>query len=223
MSFKHLGFVTAAISVILVVSNISAAKLVQFGPFAFDGGTFLFPLAYIFGDILTEVYGYKASRKVIWTAFFWLMLAGLSFQLVIAAPAVDGDMFGNEFAAVLSTTPRIFIASLIAYLCGEFVNSFVLAKMKIWTNGKLLFTRTIGSTVFGQFVDTVVFMTIAFYAVFPNDVWLQILVSGAIFKIVIEILFTPFTYIAVNWLKKQEGVDIYDTETNFNPFLIMEK
>jgi uncharacterized integral membrane protein (TIGR00697 family) len=220
--FKHLGFVTAAITAVLIASNVSAVKLIQLGPFAFDGGTFLFPLAYIFGDVLTEVYGYKASRRVIWTAFLWLAIVGLSFQAVIAAPAAEGDLFGDAFAIVLSTTPRIFLASLVAYVCGEFVNSYVLARMKVWTNGSHLWTRTIGSTIFGQAVDTLIFMLIAFAFVFPWSVWWTILISGAIFKVVIEVVFTPFTYIVVNWLKREEGVDIYDTDTNFNPFALRD-
>jgi len=219
-SYKYLGFVTAGIIATLIVSNVSAVKLISFGPFTFDGGTFLFPLAYIFGDVLTEVYGYKPSRRVIWTAFFWLAIATVTFQIVILAPASVDDYAGEAFGIVLGSTPRIVLASLVAYVCGEFVNSYVLSKMKLLTNGKWLFTRTIGSTIFGQAVDTFVFMLIAFYGVFPNDVWLQILVSGAIFKIVIEALMTPVTYAIITWLKRAEGIDVYDWKTDFNPFKI---
>lgn len=217
-AFKYIGFVTAGIVATLIVSNIAAVKLISFGPFTFDGGTFLFPLAYIFGDVLTEVYGYKPSRRVIWTAFFWLAVATLTFQIVIAAPASPDDYAGDAFALVLSSTPRIVLASLIAYWCGEFVNSYVLAKMKVMTEGKWLFSRTIGSTIFGQAVDTFVFMSIAFYGVFPNSVWWEILISGAIFKIVVEVVMTPVTYAIIAWLKREEGIDVYDRSTNFNPF-----
>lgn len=216
--YKHLGFITAAITAILIVSNISAVKLVDIGVFVFDGGTFLFPIAYIFGDILTEVYGYRQSRRVIWTAFFWLAVSTLTFQIVILAPAASDDFIGDAFSAVLAATPRIIMASLIAYVCGEFINSYVLAKMKVATSGKWLFTRTIGSTVAAQFADTALFMFIAFWGVFDNQTWLNIVVSGALFKIAIEILMTPVTYAVVKWLKQSEQSDVYDYNTCFSPF-----
>ena len=220
--FKHLGFITAAIVATLIISNISATKLVEVGPIITDGGTLLFPLAYIFGDILTEVYGYKASRKVIYTSFFWLFIAALTFHIVNITPPAPGYELQESFAAILGQTPRIVLGSLLGYFTGEFINSYVLAKMKIWTNGSQLWSRTIGSTIIGQAADTLVFLVVAFGGVFSNDLLLELFIDGYIIKVVIEFVLTPVTYFIINWLKREEGVDIYDRETNFNPFAIRE-
>lgn len=220
--FKHLGFITAAIVATLIISNISATKLVQLGPIITDGGTLLFPLAYIFGDILTEVYGYKASRRVIYTGFFWMLVAAVSFQLVVIAPPAPEYELQDSFASILGQTPRILLASLIAYFAGEFTNSYVLAKMKVWTQGRTLWSRTIGSTIVGQAVDTAVFMVIAFGGIFSlGTLWVGFW-STYLLKVAIEVLFTPITYRIVTWLKREEGVDVYDRDTNFNPFALRE-
>ena len=220
--FKYLGFISSAIVATLIISNVSAAKLVEIGPIITDGGTLLFPLSYIFGDILTEVYGYSASRRVIYTAFFWMALAAIMFQFVAAmpAPAEQGD-FAEMFGAVLSPVPSILVASLLGFFTGEFVNSYVLAKMKVWTAGRRLWTRTIGSTAFGQLADTAVFYTVATVLnVFPSSTLLQLIWDTYWIKVTIEVLFTPLTYQIVNWLKRNEGVDYYDIDTNFNPFAV---
>lgn len=214
---KYLFAVTGAIVMTLIISNVSAVKLIDIGPFTFDGGTFLFPLAYIFGDVLTEVYGYKASRKVIWISFALMGIATLALQAVMVVPASQYDTAGDAFATVFSTTPRIVIASLLAYVIGEFANSYVLAKMKVWTEGKWLFTRTIGSTLVGQSLDTTVFTIVAFAGIFPNATLQEMIVGGALFKIAVEVVFTPLTYVAVNYLKRVESTDVFDRDTNFNP------
>ena len=218
--YKHLDFVTASLVAVLIVSNIAASKLMQVGPFQFDGGTFLFPLSYIFGDVLTEVYGYKSSRRVIWTGFFWMFVTAITLAIVDGATPAQGWELQSSFHAILGQTMRIVIASLCGFLAGEFSNSFVLAKMKIWTQGKFLWTRTIGSTIAGEGVDTIVFTIIAFAGTIPNEVLLNLIISGYLFKVAIEVVFTPITYRVVSWLKEVEKEDYYDIGTNFNPFLI---
>lgn len=203
---------------ILLISNIAATKLVGFGSFPFDGGTFLFPLSYIFGDILTEVYGFGRARRIIWLGFAANILAAGTFALVTAMPAAS--IWDNQaaFESILGFVPRIVLASLIAYLFGEFTNSVILAKMKIATKGKLLWLRTIGSTLVGEGIDTVLFVMIAFAGVIPmNDLWLM-MAFNYVFKCGVEILLTPLTYMAVGYLKHKEQVDIYDTNTRFTPF-----
>ncbi len=218
--YKHLDFVTASLVAVLIISNIAATKLLQVGPFQFDGGTFLFPLSYIFGDVLTEVYGYKSSRRVIWTGFFWMFVTAITLAIVDSAAPAQGWDLQSSFHAILGQTMRIVIASLCGFLAGEFSNSYVLAKMKIWTEGKFLWARTIGSTITGEGVDTLVFTIIAFGGTVPNEVLINLIVSGYLFKVAIETVFTPVTYRVVNWLKAVEHEDYYDVGTNFNPFLI---
>lgn len=218
--YKHLDFVTASLVAVLIVSNIAATKIIQLGPFQLAGGTFLFPLSYIFGDILTEVYGYKSSRRVIWTAFFWLFVTAITLAIVDGTPPAQGWALQSSFHAILGQTPRIVIASLCGFLAGEFTNSFVLAKMKIWTQGRFLWSRTIGSTIAGEIVDTAAFAVIAFSGLIPNEVLLNIIISGYLFKVAIEVVFTPVTYRIVRWLKEVEKEDYYDVGTNFNPFLV---
>ena len=215
--FKYLNFITAFFVTVLLVSNITSSKILQVGPFTFDGGTILFPLSYIFGDILTEVYGYERSRRVIWTGFFMMFLASLVFVIVQYLPAAADWSGQKAYEQILGLTPRIAGASLIAYFCGEFLNSFVLAKMKVWTKGKFLWARTIGSTLLGEGVDTLLFCFIAFWGVWDLNLLLTVVVSNYIFKCGVEILFTPFTYLVTRLLKKREKEDYYDLHTNFNP------
>lgn len=218
-SFKHLGTISVFFVAVLLISNVASTKIVDFGWFTFDGGTLLFPLSYIFGDILTEVYGYKRARGVIWLGFFCALMMSIIFIVVgKLPPAAD---WGNQAAydAILGLTPRIVLASLVAYLSGSFSNSFILAKMKIWTKGKMLWTRTIGSTVVGEFVDSTLFILIAFWGVLPGSLLLTLILSNYIFKTLVEIVFTPATYRVVKLLKKSEDYDHYDKGTNFNPFI----
>lgn len=221
-NYKYLTAISVFFVSVLLISNVASTKIVDFGWFTFDGGTLLFPLSYIFGDILTEVYGYKRSRGIIWLGFFMALMMSVVFIVVGKLPADAG--WGNQAAydAILGLTPRIVFASLIAYFCGEFSNSFILAKMKILTKGKWLWTRTIGSTVVGELVDSSLFILIAFVGIFPGSLLFTLIISNYIFKTAVEVLFTPITYKVVKFLKKKEEIDYYDTDTNFNPFLLKE-
>lgn len=217
-SFKHLDTITALFVTVLLISNVASTKIVAFGPLTFDGGTILFPLSYIFGDILTEVYGYARSRKVIWIGFIAALLMSITFIVVGALPPAADWQNQDAYNKILGLTPRIVMASLIAYFAGEFSNSFTLAKLKVLTNGNWLWTRTIGSTLIGQVVDTALFILIAFVCVVPGSLIWTLIVSNYLFKCGVEILFTPVTYWITGWLKQQEHEDYYDRETNFNPF-----
>jgi uncharacterized integral membrane protein (TIGR00697 family) len=218
--YKYYDLILGLFVAVLLISNVASTKVLDLGPFTFDGGTILFPISYIFGDILTEVYGYKRSRRVIWTGFFCAFLMSAVFMIVgKLPPAAD---WGNQEAydKILGLTPRIVLASLIAYFSGEFSNSYTLARMKIMTKGRWLWTRTIGSTVVGEGVDTALFVMIAFYGVFPNDLLVTVMISNYIFKVAFETFFTPLTYMVVRFLKLREGIDTYDYGTNFNPFAL---
>lgn len=217
-SFKHLDTITALFVTVLLISNVASTKIVAFGPLTFDGGTILFPLSYIFGDILTEVYGYARSRKVIWLGFVAALLMSITFIIVGALPAAADWQNQDAYNKILGLTPRIVIASLIAYFAGEFSNSFTLAKLKIITQGRQLWLRTIGSTLIGQVVDTALFILIAFTGVVPNSLLWTLILSNYLFKCGVEILFTPITYWLTGWLKQQEHEDYYDRDTDFNPF-----
>lgn len=217
---SSLPVITGLFVAVLIISNIASTKIVNFGLFVFDGGTLLFPLSYIFGDILTEVYGYKKSRQVIWTGFAAIILMSLTFLAVGMLPAASDWNQQQAFDAILGFVPRIVIASIIAYFAGEFSNSFVLAKMKIWSKGKQLWQRTIGSTLIGEGVDTGIFCLIAFLGVLPTELLIAVILSNYVFKVLIEVLFTPVTYAVVGFLKKKEGIDVYDYGTNFNPFRV---
>jgi uncharacterized integral membrane protein (TIGR00697 family) len=229
--YRYFDLIMTFFCVVLVVSNIaSSAKIVDWGvslfglPLAFDAGTLLFPVSYIFGDILTEVYGYKNSRKVIWAGFFSLAVSSLIFWLIGRMPGeVTWQKYAGDAAyiAILGgmSSGGIVLGSLAGFWMGEFSNSFILAKMKIYTKGKHLWARTIGSTLVGEMVDTLAFITVAsIFGVFPWSLFLTLAVSNYIFKVSIEILMTPVTYIVVRWLKRVEQVDYYDIDTDFNPF-----
>lgn len=219
-AYRYTDLVTASFVAVLIISNIASTKILLLGPFTFDGGTILFPLAYIFGDVLTEVYGYSRSRRVIWTGFAWLAVTATVLAVVDALPPAPDWGLQGSFHAVLGQTPRIVAGSLAAYFAGEFTNSFVLAKLKVATRGRWLWTRTIGSTVVGQTVDTAVFLLVAFAGVLPGALLLVVFVSNYIFKVGVEVLLTPLTYYVVNRLKELEGEDYYDLDTDFNPFAI---
>jgi uncharacterized integral membrane protein (TIGR00697 family) len=218
--FHYLDVITAFFVAVLLISNTVSVKLVHLWIFTYDGGTILFPLSYIFGDILTEVYGFSRSRKVIWLGFACTLLMANVYILVGRIPAAAGWPFQNDYVNILGLVPRIVIASLIAYFAGEFSNSFILARMKIWTRGRWLWSRTIGSTIVGEFVDTLLFVSIAFLGAtgFPTRVLVAVLVSNYIFKVGVEVIFTPVTYAIVGFLKRREQEDYYDYHTDFNPF-----
>jgi len=217
-NYKYLGSISVFFVSVLLISNIASAKIVDLKWFVFDGGTLLFPLSYIFGDVLTEVYGYKRTRRVIWLGFFMALMMSIVFMIVGKLPSAPSWNNQNAYDLILGLTPRIVLASLIAYSFGEFSNSFILAKMKIWTKGKMLWARTIGSTVVGELVDSFIFIMIAFYGIFPNPLLATLIISNYLFKTGIEVLFTPVTYKVINFLKKKENEDYYDIDTNFNPF-----
>lgn len=219
-NYKYLGAISVFFVSVLLISNVASTKIVDLKWFIFDGGTLLFPFSYIFGDILTEVYGYKKSRNVIWLGFFMALLMSVVFIIVGKLPSASGWNNQVAYDAILGLTPRIVFASLIAYFSGSFLNSFVLAKMKILTKGKMLWTRTIGSTIIGEFVDSTLFVLLAFFGILPNSLLLTLIISNYIFKTTIEILFTPVTYKIVKFLKTKEEEDYYDTNTNFNPFVV---
>ena len=218
---------------VLVVSNIaSSAKIVDWGfslfgvRMAFDAGTLLFPVAYIFGDVLTEVYGYKRSRRVIWAGFACLALSAAIFWVIRTMPGEatwQGYAGDNAYNAILGgmSSGGIVLASLAGYWTGEFTNSFILAKMKVLTDGRWLWTRTIGSTIFGELVDTVMFVVVASaFGVFPWSLFLTLTLTNYLFKCSVEALMTPITYLIVNSLKRAESEDYYDRNTNFNPFVV---
>jgi uncharacterized integral membrane protein (TIGR00697 family) len=214
----------------LITANIIAVKLItlgvepiRHGGFQFPGplpaAIVIFPLSYIFGDILTEVYGYRQARKIIWLGFFCNLIAVLAFWVAGQIPALDSDV-QNAYERILGYTPRILAASFLAYLVGEFANSFVLAKLKIKTKGRFLWTRTIGSTIVGEGLDATVFIIIAFGGTLSWPLIGGIILTHWLVKTGYEVVATPFTYMAVNFLKKKEGVDTYDHDTDFNPFLV---
>jgi len=220
LGYRYFDLIMALFVAVLLISNVASSKILELGPFTFDGGTILFPISYIFGDILTEVYGYRRSRRVIWVGFGCAGLMAGVFALVGALPPAAGWENQEAYEAILGTTPRIVLGSLIAYFAGEFSNSYTLAKMKILTHGRWLWTRTIGSTLVGEGVDTVLFVTIAFVGTLPWPLFWSIIVSNYIFKVGLEAAMTPITYRLTNFLKRTEQEDVYDVETDFNPFKI---
>jgi len=216
--FRYFEVIMAVFVAVLLISNIASTKITQIGIFTLDGGTLLFPLTYIFGDVLTEVYGFRRARKVIWTGFACALLMSLTLAVVGYLPAASGFENQDAYMKILGQAPRIVLASLIAYFFGEFSNSFILAKLKVKMQGKWLWVRTIGSTLIGELLDSVIFVTIAFYGVLPNELVLSLIVFNYIFKTSIEILFTPATYAIIKFLKRHEKEDYFDENTNFNPF-----
>jgi queuosine precursor transporter len=216
--YRYFDIILGLFVAVLLISNIASTKIIQIWKFTFDGGTILFPLSYIFGDILTEVYGYRKARKAIWVGFFSAFLMSVVLWVIgILKPAQGWDL-QNSYIAILGQTPRIVGASLIAYFAGEFINSFILAKVKIITKGRWLWIRTIGSTIAGELIDTLLFCFIAFYGLYPNKLLLAIIISNYVFKVGLEIILTPATYKIVRFLKYRENEDYYDYKTNFNPF-----
>jgi uncharacterized integral membrane protein (TIGR00697 family) len=216
--FKYLDALTTAFVVILLVSNLVAQKVCQIGPFAISGAILLFPMTYIFGDIFTEVYGFAASRRAIWLGFFGTALLYLIGSAVILLPAAPGWKNQQAFATVFGFVPRILAASLTAFLVGEFANSYTMARLKLLTGGRKLWTRTIGSTVVGQAVDTVLVTVLTFAGIYPMHTLLNIIATGYLLKVGYEVLATPLTYLVINGLKAAEHVDIFDRKGDFNPF-----
>ncbi|MDR3739948.1 MAG: queuosine precursor transporter [Terracidiphilus sp.] len=216
--FRYLDLFTIGFVVVLLISNLIGPKICALGPLRPSAAEFLFPLTYICGDIFTEVYGYGASRRAIWLGFFAMALLAAMGQLAVALPPAP-EWHGQEaFATVFGLVPRFALASLLAYCAGEFTNSYTLAKLKLVTSGRWLWTRTIGSTVTGQAVDTAVVVVVAFAGTQTPLMILRMVLSSYLIKVLIEVIATPVTYLVVGWLKRVEGVDTFDRGTNFNPF-----
>jgi len=221
-SYRYFDLVAMLFVAVLLISNTVGGKILQVGPLSLPGGILVFPISYIFGDVLTEVYGYRASRRIIWSGLALNFLMSMMYVLVGALPQASFWPHQEAYNTILGQVPRIVLASMIAYFCGEFSNSYVLAKMKILTRGRWLWTRTIGSTIVGEGIDTLVFVLIAFSGVFPPGAILRIVISNYVVKVAYEVLATPLTYKVVGFLKTREKEDYYDYNTNFNPFLIAD-
>ena len=223
-SYRYYDFVMAAFVTVLICSNlIGPAKIVQVDGWpAFGAGVLFFPISYVFGDVLTEVYGYARARRVIWAGFAGLAFASVMAAVVVALPPAPFWENQKAYEIAFGQAPRIAAASMLAYFCGEFVNSFVLAKMKVLTAGRWLWTRTIGSTIVGEAVDSALFYPLAFYGsgMIPNDKLPGIMLAQFILKVGVEIVFTPVTYKIVGALKRAEQEDFYDRNTNFSPFTL---
>jgi uncharacterized integral membrane protein (TIGR00697 family) len=204
----------------LVLSNLAATKLIPVGPFVFSAGILLFPVTYIFGDCLTEVYGYRKTRQVIWIGFAANIFMAVFFSILVAIPPAKNWPLQESFSQIFGQVPRIVLASVCAYWIGEFSNSFVLAKLKVATKGKHLWLRTIGSTFVGQGLDTLVFILIAWGGILDSSLIFQKIWSGYFAKVAYEVAATPITYLVVSWLKRVEEVDVFDENTNFTPFSI---
>jgi uncharacterized integral membrane protein (TIGR00697 family) len=225
-TYRYFTFVTAIFVTVLIISNIIAVKLISIFGLILPAAVILFPISYIFGDILTEVYGYANARRVIWTGFFCNLLAVFAIWIGSILPAASFWSVGSfstpetaqqAYAAILGFTPRLLVASFIAYLVGEFLNSFVLAKLKLTTKGKFLWIRTIGSTIIGEGADSAIFISIAFWSILQGPALVTTIFSQWLFKVTYEVLATPLTYLVVNFLKKKENEDYFDRDTNFNP------
>jgi uncharacterized integral membrane protein (TIGR00697 family) len=218
-SYRYYDFIMAAFVTVMICSNfISARKQVQVGGFVFGAGVLFFPISYLFGDILTEVYGYARSRKVVWAGFTALGFASLMCWVTLSLPPARGWTNQSAMETVFGSSGRIVLASMLGFFTGEFVNSFVLAKMKLVTRGRFLWTRTIGSTILGEAADSLIFYPIAFLGLWTAERVLQVLVANYVLKVLWEVVATPLTYRVVGYLKRVEHEDYYDVDTNFTPF-----
>lgn len=221
---RYYDFAMAAFAVILICSNLIGAgkqatfNLPGYGPVIFGAGILFFPLGYVLGDVMTEVYGYARARRVVWVGFVASAFAAGMAWVVVHMPPAPGWDGQATLAAVFDPAPRIFVASILAFWAGEFANSFVLARMKVWTQGKHLWTRTIGSTAVGQGVDSLIFYPLAFLGVWETSAVIEVLITNYLLKVLWEIVLTPVTYRVVAWFKRAEGVDVFDEGTDFTPF-----
>jgi queuosine precursor transporter len=232
-SYRYYDLVMAAFVTVLLCANLlGPAKTcvitlpVLGTALVFGAGNIFFPISYVFGDILTEVYGYARARKVIWAGFSAMLFAAGMAWLVIHLPVNPAEPYNATLQPALETvfgsTARVVLASIVAFWVGDFVNSYVLARMKVWTNGRLLWSRTIGSTIVGQGVDSLIFYPVAFYGVWDSATLWRVVAFNWLFKISVEVLMTPATYAIVGWLKRREDVDHFDRDTNFTPFSLAD-
>lgn len=221
--FRYYDFVMAAFVAILLLSNIigaakPAALTLNGEQWIFGAGILFFPLGYVIGDVLTEVYGYARARRVIWAGFVALLFMAFMSWIVVALPPAPGWPGQAAYESVFGQVWRIVFASITAFWAGEFINSYVMARMKIWTGGKHLWSRTIGSTVVGQGIDSIIFYPLAFGGIWSNEQVISVMLTNWLLKVGWEVVLTPVTYGVVGWLKRKEGVDIFDEGTNFSPF-----
>ena len=218
-NYRYYDLILGAFITVYLCSNlIGPAKAVSMWGFTFGAGVLFFPISYIFGDVLTEVYGYARARKVIWCGFGAMIFASIMATVVVTLPPAPGWPFQQAYEEIFGQTPRIVLASLMAFFSGEFVNSFILAKMKIWTEGKWLWTRTVGSTIAGEGVDSLIFYPLAFYGVWDDALVLKVMMTNYVLKVLVEVAMTPVTYKIVGVLKRAEQEDYYDRNTDFTPF-----
>lgn len=228
--FRYFDFVMVAFVVVLLLSNVIGAEKRSYleipgiGAWPFGAGILFFPVSYVISDVLTEVYGYARARRAIWAGFVALAFMAVMEWTVVHLPVAEGWTGQAAYERVFGSGWRIIVASMVAFFVGDFLNSVVLAKMKVWTAGRHLWTRTIGSTVVGQGADSLIFYPLAFYGMadWPADIMLQVMLSQFVLKVGWEALLTPFTYAVVGWLKAKEGVDVYDVGTEFTPFRLDE-
>jgi uncharacterized integral membrane protein (TIGR00697 family) len=217
--YRYYDLIMAAFVCVLLCANlVGVSKVATVAGFTFGAGNLFFPISYLFGDILTEVYGYARSRKVVWAGFGALAYASLMASVVVNLPAAQGWAGQEHLEVVFGSTWRTAGASLLGYACGEFANSLTLARLKVWTQGRFLFLRTIGSTVVGEGLDTLVFYPLAFFGVWDSGLLLRVMISNYCVKVAWEVLATPITYRVVAYLKRKENEDFYDRHTNFTPF-----
>ncbi len=223
---RSFDFVMAAFVIVLVLSNVIGAgkravvDLPMIGPWPFGAGILFFPISYVIGDVLTEVYGYARARRAIWAGFAAMLFMVTMSMIVVALPPDAGWTGQDAYEQVFGQVPRIVFASILAFWAGEFVNSYVLARMKLWTRGRHLWSRTIGSTVFGEGVDSLIFYPVAFLGAegWTTELVLKVLFTQWVLKVSWEVILTPITYLVVGWLKRREGIDVYDEGTDFTPF-----
>lgn len=221
--YKLVELITVLYVTMQIVSDVSAGKIIQLLIFPVSITVIYFPITFIFADVLTEVYGYAIARRVLWTVMLCSFLAGMVYQLIVYLPPAPGWPNNDAYVTVFGQVPRILLGSWVAVFAGEILNDYVLAKMKVWTKGKHLWSRLVGSTVTGQFVNTALFYAIGLYGVLPLDLLINSILSGWFLKVVVEILCVPITYWVVAKLKAIEHEDYFDTNTDFNPFRLREK
>ena len=217
--YRYYDLIMAAFVCVLLCANlIGVSKITEVGGFTFGAGNLFFPISYLFGDVLTEVYGYAHSRRVVWAGFAALAFASIMSAVIVALPPAPGWSGQETIAAAFGSTWRIAGSSLVAYWCGEFANSFTLAKLKVKTDGRFLWLRTIGSTIAGECVDTLIFYPLAFYGRWESGMLVKVMVANYCIKVGWEVVATPLTYVVVGFLKRVEDEDHYDRDTNFTPF-----
>jgi queuosine precursor transporter len=218
--YKYLGLITVLYVTMQLVSDATAGKLISLGGFAVSVTVLYFPITYIFSDILTEVYGYARARSVLWTVMAASVVAGLTYQIAVYAPPAPGFDANDAYRRVFGVVPRVLLGGWIAVFCGDVVNNYVMAKLKVLSKGKHLWVRTISSTIVGELANTSVFYVVALYGIIPTNILMQAIIAGWVLKTMVEVICTPLTYYIVGFLKRAENEDYYDYDTNFNPLIV---